>query len=74
MESIDQFSKRVVASYQRYSRSEPDRAKELALHVKNFLVALFKAIKTINEAPEPERTEMIVELETVYGIPKTHIL
>ena len=41
-----------------------------------FLEDLFKMIKNINETslPGKDRTDRIIELETKYGIPKTHLL
>ena len=75
MESIQKVAERIV----NLSPASPDKETltyAIAYNIKYLIDDVLKMIKNINETslPGADRTKRIIEMETKFGIPKTHIL
>lgn len=78
MESIDTFATKLIDSLERdkHASTKIEKISTVVYWTRHYMEDVFKLLKNINDTslPGSDRTKRIIELETKYGIPKTHIL
>jgi len=78
MESTYKVSERIVSSLCP-NKADEERANAICgvnQNIKYLIEDVLKMVKNINETslPGKDRMDRIIEMETKFGIPKTHIL